>query len=74
MELIDAALLEEVAKMLKVPAEAIKNFDEEAVVNIISNTFNDDAVGMLKTINVISIPLIKLLSRQRKLNHCRLHC
>lgn len=74
MEMIDAALLEEVAKMLKVPAEAIKNFDEEAVVNIISNTFNDDAVGMLKTINVISIPLIKLLSRHRKLNHCTLHC
>lgn len=56
MELIDAALLEEVAKMLKVPAEAIKNFDEEAVVNIISNTFNDDAVGMLKTINVFQSP------------------
>ena len=40
-EVIDDPLLEEVAKLLKVPAEAIKNFDEEAAVNIISNTFHD---------------------------------
>ncbi|MEO6230426.1 MAG: helix-turn-helix transcriptional regulator [Ferruginibacter sp.] len=36
-ELIDDPLLEQVAKLLKVPSEAIKNFDEEAAVNIISN-------------------------------------
>jgi hypothetical protein len=42
-EEIEPALLEQVAKALKVPSEAIKNFDEEAAVNIISNTFNDEA-------------------------------
>jgi transcriptional regulator with XRE-family HTH domain len=41
-ELIDEPLLEEVAAALKVPAEAIKNFDEEAAVNIIANTFSLD--------------------------------
>jgi transcriptional regulator with XRE-family HTH domain len=40
-EVVDDTLLEQVAKLLKVPAEAIKNFDEEAAVNIISNTFHD---------------------------------
>lgn len=46
-ELIDDPLLEQIAKLLKVPVEAIKNFDEEAAVNIISNTVNnhDNANG-----------------------------
>ncbi len=40
-ESIDNVLLEQVAKALKVPVEAIKNFDEMAAINIISNTFTD---------------------------------
>lgn len=40
-ETIEPDLLEQIAKALKVPAEAIKNFDEEAAINIIANTFND---------------------------------
>ena len=39
-EIIEPGLLEQVAKVLKVPVEAIKNFDEEAAINIISTTFN----------------------------------
>jgi transcriptional regulator with XRE-family HTH domain len=39
-EVIEPGLLEQVAKALKVPAETIKNFSEEAAVNFISNTFN----------------------------------
>ncbi len=38
-EVIDDPLLEEVAKFLKVPAEAIKNFDEEAAVVNIQNNY-----------------------------------
>jgi transcriptional regulator with XRE-family HTH domain len=45
-ETIEAPTLEEVAKALKVPVEAIKNFDEEKAINIISNTFNDNAINM----------------------------
>ena len=36
-EIVEPLLLEQVAKVLKVPAEAIKNFDEEAAINIIGN-------------------------------------
>jgi transcriptional regulator with XRE-family HTH domain len=40
-EKIDSDILEQVAAILKIPAEAIRNFDEEKAVNIISNTYND---------------------------------
>lgn len=40
-EVIEPDVLDQVAKALKVPADAIKNFDEEATFNIISNTFSD---------------------------------
>lgn len=42
-EALDKDMLEKIAAVLKVPVEAIKNFDEEKAVNIISNTFNDEA-------------------------------
>lgn len=38
-EVIEPEILEHVAKVLKVPSDAIKNFDEDAAINIISNTF-----------------------------------
>ena len=43
-ETVDAALLEQVARVLKVPTKAIENFDEEAAINYI-NTFNDNSVN-----------------------------
>lgn len=39
-ERIDSDILGQVAAILKIPAEAIQNFDEEQAVNIISNTFD----------------------------------
>jgi transcriptional regulator with XRE-family HTH domain len=42
-EEIDPELLEQVAKALKVPVDTIKNFDEQAAINIISNTFNSNS-------------------------------
>ena len=42
-EKVSDDILEQVAAILKVPMEAIKNFDEEAAVNIIANTFHDEA-------------------------------
>jgi transcriptional regulator with XRE-family HTH domain len=44
-ETIDTALLKQVSAALKIPAEAIENFDEEAAVNIIANTFDNGAIG-----------------------------
>ena len=44
-ETIDAALLQQISAALKIPAEAIQNFDEEQAVNIIANTFDNGAIG-----------------------------
>ncbi|WP_245645780.1 helix-turn-helix transcriptional regulator [Niabella ginsenosidivorans] len=41
-ETIDAPLLQQVAEALKLPVEAIKNFDEDQAINIISNTVNNN--------------------------------
>jgi len=35
--------LQQVAKVLKVSVEAIKNFDEKSIFNIIGNTYHDNA-------------------------------
>ena len=45
-ETIEPDLLEQVAKALKVPAEAIKNFDKEGIFNIIGNTYNDSSASV----------------------------
>ncbi|OCA78599.1 transcriptional regulator [Chryseobacterium contaminans] len=41
-ETVESDILAQVAKILKVPAEAIENFDEENAINIISNTASFD--------------------------------
>ena len=43
-ETIDAETLEQIARTLKVPVDAIKNFNEEAANNYI-NTFNDNSTN-----------------------------
>ena len=40
-EVIDDGLLQQIAGVLKVPVEAIKNFDENAAISIVANTFTD---------------------------------
>ncbi|MCF0060441.1 helix-turn-helix domain-containing protein [Dyadobacter chenwenxiniae] len=40
-ETIDSDILEQVAAILKIPAEAIRNFDENQAINIITNTYHD---------------------------------
>jgi len=69
-DLIEPEILAEVAKALKVPEEAIKNFDEEKAVNIISNTFNDtsmlNAVNYNPTFNPID-KLIEVYEENKKL-------
>jgi transcriptional regulator with XRE-family HTH domain len=43
-ETIDPSLLQQISAALKIPAEAIQNFDEEQAVNLISCTFSDNAM------------------------------
>jgi len=44
---IETPLLEQISEVLHIPVDAIKNFDEEQAINIISNTVNnhDNASG-----------------------------
>jgi len=42
-ETIDPVLLQQISSALKIPAEAIQNFDEEQAITVISSTFNDNA-------------------------------
>lgn len=51
-ETVESDILAQVAKILKVPAEAIENFDEEQAVNIICNTFTSNDTSTLNAINV----------------------
>jgi transcriptional regulator with XRE-family HTH domain len=52
-ETIEPALLDELAKVLQVPSDAIKNFSEEAAFNIISNTYHDNSASVHYTFNPI---------------------
>jgi transcriptional regulator with XRE-family HTH domain len=45
-EALDKEMIEKIAQVLKVPSEAIKSFNDETAINIISNTFHDNAVNM----------------------------
>jgi transcriptional regulator with XRE-family HTH domain len=48
-EVIEQSLLEQIAEALKVPVDAIKNFNDEAVYNIIGNTLtNNDNVAFFQ--------------------------
>ena len=40
-EIIEDPLLKKISEVLKIPVEAIQNFDEEQAINIISNTFDN---------------------------------
>ena len=48
-ETIEDNILKQIAEVMKLPVEAIQNFDEEQAVNIIANTFtnNDSAIGFV---------------------------
>ncbi|NIJ51444.1 helix-turn-helix domain-containing protein [Dyadobacter arcticus] len=70
-EKIDSDILEQVSAILKIPVEAIRNFDEEKAVNIISNTFHDfkDSAfvntGNAPTFNVNPIEEIRKLHNEK---------
>lgn len=60
-ENIDPAVLEEIAKALKVPVEAIKNFSEEAAINIVGSTLNDNAGSINNNCSLTFNPIDKWL-------------
>ena len=44
-ETIDDPLLVKISEILKIPVEALQNFNEENAVNVIANTFHESAVA-----------------------------
>ena len=58
-ETIEEEKLQEIAKVLGVTAEGIKNFSEEAVFNIIGNTYHDNSSSL--NYNCTFNPLEKLM-------------
>jgi len=71
-EEIEDNLLREIAEVLKVPAEAIKHFNEEVAVNIISNSFtsHDNATGLIYNQNPTFNPIdkwVEALEENKKL-------
>lgn len=64
-ESVDDEKLKAIADALGVPAEVIRNFSEEAVFNIIGNTYNDDS-SSIKNYNCTFNPLDKLLEAIEK--------
>ena len=66
-------MLEKVAGVLKIPVDAIKNFNEEAAVNVIANTFNDVfhdnssfIIGYQPTVNNQMDKLLEVMERLLK--------
>jgi transcriptional regulator with XRE-family HTH domain len=50
-ETIEQDILDQVAKILKVPADAIKNFDEETAINNIQNNYDNSIIHAGPTVN-----------------------
>ena len=74
-EKIDADILEQVSAILKIPAEAIRNFDEDQAINIITNTFHDGSfvnndssfvnLGNTNTFNINPIAEVRKLHEEK---------
>lgn len=60
-DIIDDGLLEQVAALLKVPADAIRNFDEESAINFIGNTFSSHDQSASVNYNCTFNPLDKYI-------------
>jgi transcriptional regulator with XRE-family HTH domain len=64
-ETIDPAILEQVSRVLKVPADAIRNFDEDATFNIMANTYHDNSASVHYSFNPVD-KIIELYERMLK--------
>lgn len=55
-------VLDKIAKALNIPVEAIKNYDDEAAINIVSNTYQDEAVSYAVHYKCTFNPIEKVVS------------
>lgn len=66
-ERIDAPILDQVSKALKIPVEAIQSFDEERAVNIIANTFQGEAAAFVENFKCNFNPIEKIVELYERL-------
>lgn len=66
-EEVEDSMLEKIGKVLGVTAEAIKNFSEEAVINIIANTVNNHDQAASVFYNPTFNPLDKVVELYERL-------
>ena len=64
-ENIDPKLLQQISAALKIPVEAFENFDEEQAVNVIANTFGENASFNFGTMHVHPIDKLVEIHEQR---------
>jgi transcriptional regulator with XRE-family HTH domain len=66
-DIIEDNLLKQISNALKIPVEAFQNFDEEQAINIISNTFGDNAcvANPNSTFNFNSVEELKKLHEEK---------
>ena len=51
---LDNKMLDKIAKILNIPVEALKNYNEEVAVNIISSVFNEQPIAYQYNANPIN--------------------
>ena len=61
---IDNSTLEKIAQIMKIPVEAIKNFNEDGVINIISSSLHDHSGSIIY--NPTFNPLEKVIELYEK--------
>lgn len=76
-EVIEEDLLAEVAKVLKVPVEAIQDFEEAAAINVIRDNYHDNSISNVNyhcTFNPIDkvVELYEVVVKKKKLNCYRI--
>ncbi len=60
-DVIEDNLLKQISAVLKIPVEAFQNFDEKQAINIISNTFDNGAIGYQMNDNCTFNPVKEVL-------------
>ena len=60
-DVIEYDLLKQISNILKIPVEAIQNFDEQSAINIIANTITNNDNGAVYNHNPVFQPIDKLV-------------
>lgn len=60
-EIIDENTLSEIAKVLHIPVESIKNFNDEATFNFVANNFHDTSIGVNSNCTITFNPIEKIV-------------